>query len=36
MLIDIINVILWCFAVYVCAYDWSEIAAMEGPWPTIE
>lgn len=25
MLMDVIGVIVWCCAVYVCAYDWEDI-----------
>lgn len=27
MLGDIAGVVLWCLAVYVCAYDWSDMRA---------
>lgn len=29
-LFDIIGVVAWCFAVYVCAFDWSDARKPSG------
>lgn len=30
MLTDIVLVVLWCFAVYVCVFDWEDVKNREN------
>ena len=30
VLIDIVCVVLWCFAVYVCVFDWEDVRDAEA------